>query len=56
MSLAQVSPDLEFWSESSNVGLGAYLAVEVALGLWSPEESNLSMNARELLAVERGLL
>ena len=29
---------------------------EVASSLWSPEEVDLSINARELLAVERGLL
>ena len=28
---------------------------EVASGPWSPEEAELSINARELLAVERGL-
>ena len=54
ISLAQVSPDLDFWSDASDVGWGAHLADEVASGLWSPEESNLSINTRELLAVERG--
>ena len=29
---------------------------EVISGHWSPEEASLSINARELLAVERGLL
>ena len=40
---------ITFWSDSSDVGWGA-------LGLWFLGESNLSINARELLAVERGLL
>ena len=56
ISLAQVSPDLDFWSDASDVGWGAHLEDEVALGLWSPEEADLSINARELLVVERGLL
>ena len=56
VSLAQVSPDLDFWSDASDVGWGAHLAQEVVSGLWSPEEVGISINARELLAVERGLL
>ena len=34
---------------------GAHLLDATASGLWSPEESLLSINARELLAVEYGL-
>ena len=56
MSLALVAPDLAFWSDASDVGWGAHLVEEVASGLWSPEEVDLSINTRELLAVERGLL
>ena len=56
ISLAQVSPDLDFWSDTSDLGWGAHLADKVASGLWSPEELNLFINARKLLAVERGLL
>ena len=56
VSLSLVSPDLSFWSDASDVGWGAYLAEEVASGLWFPEEVALSISARELLAVERGLL
>ena len=37
ISLAPVSPDLDFWSDASNVGWGAHLADEVTSGLWSPE-------------------
>ena len=39
ISLAQVSPDLDIWSDASDVGLGAHLVDEVASGLWSPEEA-----------------
>ena len=53
VSLGQVSPNLDFCSD---VGWGAHLGQEVASGRWSLEEASLSINSRELLAVERGLL
>ena len=56
VSLSHHSPDLDFWSNESDVGWGAHLGHEVVSGLWSPEETSLSVNTRELLAVERGLL
>ena len=56
VSLAQVSPDLDFWSDTSDMGSGAHLGREVVSGRWSREETSLSINARELLAVERSLL
>ena len=56
VSLSQVSPDLDFWSDASDVGWGAHLGLHTTSGLWSQEESQLSINARELLAVRRGLL
>ena len=34
MSLHQVSPDLDFWSDASDVGWGAYLGDRVVSGLW----------------------
>ena len=37
------------------MGWGAHLGLEVASGQWSPEEASMSINARELLAVEKGL-
>ena len=55
MSLAQVSPNLDFWSDTSDVGWGAHLGGDIASGLWSPQDADLSINARELLVVERGL-
>ena len=53
--LAQVNPHLDFWSDASDVGWGAHLLDATASGLWSLEEALLSINARELLAVEYGL-
>ena len=38
-----------------DVEWGAHLGDNIASGLWSPQDSDLSINARELLAVERGL-
>ena len=56
ISLDQVSPQLDLWPDASDVGWGAHLGEEVTSGLWSREELALSINARELLAVERALL
>ena len=55
ISLAQVNPHLDFWSDASDVGWGAHLLDVTTSGLWSQEEARLSINARELLAVEYGL-
>ena len=55
ISLAQINPHLDFWSDASDVGWGAHLQGVTASGLWSPEEALLSINARELLAMELGL-
>ena len=54
--LEQVSPQLELWSDTSDVGWGAHLDEQVASSLWTPEEVELSINARGLLAIERALL
>ena len=56
VSLLQVSPDLDFWSDASDVGWGAHLGSLTASGLWNLDQSALSINARELLAVREGLL
>ena len=56
ISLEQVSPQLKLWSDASDVGCGAHLDEQVASGLWAPEEVEPSINARELLAIERALL
>ena len=55
ISLAQVNPHLDFWSDALDVGWGAHLLDATASGFWSLEEAQLSINARELLAVEYGL-
>ena len=55
VSLHQVSPDLHFWSDASDVGWGAHLDSQVASGLWDNHQAALSINARELLAVQLGL-
>ena len=54
-SLEQVSLQLELWSDTSDVGWGAHWDEQVASGLWAPEDVELSINARELLAIERAL-
>ena len=56
VSLQPISPDLDFWSDASDVGWGAHLGSLTASGLWDQEQSALSINARELLAVREGLL
>ena len=49
--LELVSPQLDLWSDASDVGWGAHLGVEVVSGLWSPEGQLSSINHRELLAI-----
>ena len=56
VSLTQVSPDLDFWSDASDVGWGAHLGSLTALGLWDSDQASLSINARELQAIREGLL
>ena len=56
VSLESHSPELMFWSDLSDQDWGANMEDQVASGLWSEEEKFLSINVRELLAVERGLL
>ena len=55
VSLCQVSPDLHFWSDASDVGWGAHLDRQVASGLWNSHQAAVSINARELLAIQLGL-
>ena len=55
IALEQGSPQLDLWSDASDVGWGARLGEEVVSGRWAPEELKFSINARELLAVERAL-
>ena len=55
VSLCQVSPDLHFWSDASDVGWGAHLDRQITSGLWDAQQAVLSINARELLDVRLGL-
>ena len=55
VSLCQVSPNLHFWSDASDVGWGAHLDRQIASGLWDSQQAALSVNARELLAIKLGL-
>ena len=55
VSLDQVSPQLELWSGTSDVGWGAHLGDDLASGLWAPADLEMSINTRELLAIERAL-
>ena len=41
VSLRQVSPDLHFWSDASDVGWGAHLDCQVASGLWDPQQRSV---------------
>ena len=49
-------PDQMFWSNASDQGWVANLMDAFVSGIWSAEEALLSINMRELLAVEKGLL
>ena len=51
----QVSPQLELWSDTSDVGWGVHLDEQFASGLWAPEDVERSINAWELLAIESAL-
>ena len=56
VSLESHFPDTSLWTDASGQGWGAALVDQFARGLWSPLETLSSINMRELLAVERGLL
>ena len=55
VSLCQVFPDLHFWPDASDLGWGAHLDHQIASGLWDAHQAALSINAKELLAVQLGL-
>ena len=55
VSLLQVPPNLDFWSDASDVNWGAHLGDLVVSDLWSFQETGMLINVRELLAVENGL-
>ena len=55
MSLSLPAPDISFFSDASDVGWGALVGEHHASGLWLPHQKALSINMRELLAVQLGL-
>ena len=55
VSLSLPAPDISFFSDASDVGWGALVGEHHASGLWSPHQKALSINMRELLAVQFGL-
>ena len=55
ISLALRSPAQMFWSDVSNLGWEATVEDQFASGVWLEGEVSLSINQRELLAVERGI-
>ena len=56
VSLSLPAPDISFFLDASDVGWGALVGEHHASGLWSPHQKTLSINMRELLAVQFGLL
>ena len=53
VSLSLPIPDLSFFSDASDIGWGANITSQVT---WSPSQVSLSINMRELMAVQNGLL
>ena len=56
VSLSLPIPDISFFSDASDVGWGALVGEHHASGFWFPLQAALSINLRELLAVQYGLL
>ena len=49
-------PDLSFYSDASDVGWGAIIGEHQVSGVWTPSQRELSINLREMMAVQNGLL
>ena len=49
-------PDLSFYSDESDVGWGVIVGEHQVSGVWSPSKRGLSINLREMMAVQGGLL
>ena len=49
-------PDLSFCSDASDVGWGAIVGENQVSGVWTPSQRELSINLREMMAVQKGLL
>ena len=48
-------PDLSFYSDASDVGWGAIVGENQVSGVWTPSQRELSINLREMMAVQKGL-
>ena len=55
-SLNVSSPDLMFWFYASDQGWGATIGDQFTSGIWLQGKASLSVNHRELLEVQRGLV
>ena len=49
-------PDLSFYSDASDVSWGAIIGEHKVSGVWTPSQKELSINLREMMAVQNGLL
>ena len=49
-------PDLSLYSDASDVGWGAIVGENQVSGVWTPSQRELSINLREMMAVQKGLL
>ena len=49
-------PDLSFYSDASDVGWGAIMGEQQVSGVWTPSQKQMSINLREMMAVQNGLL
>ena len=49
-------PDLSFYSDESDVGWGVIVGEHQVSGVWSPSKRGLSINLREMMGVQGGLL
>ena len=48
-------PDLSFYSDASDVGWGTIVGEHQVSGVWTPSQRELSINLREMMAVQKGL-
>ena len=49
-------PDLSFYSGASDVGWGAIMGEQQVSGVWTPSQKQMSINLREMMAVQNCLL
>ena len=48
-------PDLSFYSDAFDVGWGAIVGEHQVSGVWTTSQKELSINLREMMAVQKGL-